>query len=133
MLGITPLGKIHDPNNEEMTLLDPSHNFWDEYEEPVTTKNATTEKIESAVRSLKEDDIFRMTYPYGEEADIIYCEVDEISNSDISMKTSCEKCETVIETQPILSRKGRHYHLKFSLDCPECEFSTTVAEHLQRR
>ena len=33
MLGITPLNKIHDPKNEEMTLLDPQHHFWQQYED----------------------------------------------------------------------------------------------------
>lgn len=132
MLNITPLGKIHDPENEEMTLLDPKHPFWQDYEEEIRTKNAAMEKVETAIRSLKEDNIFRMTYPYGEEAEVIYVEVDKLQPTANDMKTSCKDCGTILTTQPNLTQDNGYYHLKFTLDCPDCEFSGVYTQNLMR-
>jgi len=132
MLGITPLGKVHDPNNEEMTLLDTKHPFWQEYEDDVRTANAITEKIETAIRSLKEDGIFTITFPYGEEADIMYCEVEKLEPSNSNMKTTCENCDALITTQPNLVLDSGHYYLNFSLDCEECDFSRRVKKRMLR-
>ena len=133
MLGITPLNKVHDPKNEEMTLLDTKHPFWQDYEEDIRTKNQVMEKIETALRSLKEDNIFRMTYPYGEEADVIYVEVEKLQPTANDMKTSCVECGTILTAQPNLSQEGNHYILKFSIDCPDCEFSGLYEQNLIRR
>lgn len=135
MLGITPLGKIHDPNNEEMTLLDPQHHFWQEYEEDITTKRATEEKIQTAIHSLKKDDLFRMTYPHGEEAEIVYVEVERPSMMEraTTLQTSCNNCNRDITAQPNLLLDSGRYYLRFSLDCPKCDFSRTLEEHLRRK
>jgi hypothetical protein len=133
MLGITPLGKVHDPKNEEMTILDTSHPFWTDYEDDVRTKNKLMEKVQTAIRSLKEDDIFRMTHPYGEEADVIYVEVDKVQPTDNSMKTSCKECGTTLSADPLLNEGRGTYHLSFSLDCPECDFSGIYEQSLVRK
>lgn len=132
MLGITPLGKIHDPQNEEMTLLDTKHQFWQDYEEPVTTKNKVMEKIQTAIRSLKEDDIFRMNYPYGEEAEVIYVEVEKLHPSSNTIKTTCAECGAIISTQPDLVEQNGHYRMRFSLDCHKCDFSRMLEQNPQR-
>lgn len=133
MLGITPLNKVHDPNNEKMTLLDTNHQFWQNYKEDVRTKNRVTEKIETAIRSLKEDNIFRMNYPYGAEADVIYVEVDKLSTTDNSMKTSCKECGATLTAVPNLLQHGNSYNLKFSIDCTECGFSGSFERRLLRK
>lgn len=132
MIGVTPLGKVHDPNNEEMTLMDTQHQFWEEYEEDIRTKNQVTEKLETAVRSLREDDIFTITHPYGEEAEIIYCEVDKES-ADNNMQTSCKECGAPVTAQPNLTEDTGHYYLTFSIDCSKCDFSGLYQQNLQRR
>lgn len=131
MLGITPLGKIHDPQNEEMTLMDTRHPFWQEYEEDISTKNQVMEKIETAIRSLKEDNIFRMNYPYGEEAEVIYIEVDKLQQMDSTMKTTCAECGAILTAQPNLVEDGDYYTLTFSLDCDVCDFNKTVEQRLE--
>lgn len=78
MLGITSMNAIHTRYAEEDTLLDPDHQFWQEYEDEINTKSAATRRIESAIRSLKQDNIFEITYPHGEESDIVYCEVEPV-------------------------------------------------------
>lgn len=132
MLGITPLGKIHDPKNEEMTLMDTKHPFWQEYEEDIRTKNQAMEKIETAIRSLKEDDIFRMTYPYGEEAEVIYVECEKLQATGNDMKTTCAECGAILTAQPDLVENSGYYHLRFSLDCDKCDFSRTLEQKLLR-
>lgn len=132
MLGITPLGKIHDPENETMTLMDTRHPFWQEYEEDIETNNQVMEKIQTAIRSLKEDNIFRMTYPYGEEAEVIYVEVEKIQPSSNSMKTTCAECGAILSAQPDLIQSDGYYNLRVSVDCDKCDFSRVLEQNLQR-
>lgn len=133
MLGITPLDETHDPDNEKGRLLDPHYPFWSDYQRDIETRNAVMEEIETAIRTLVEDEILELSYPYGREAEIIYCEVDNV-NTDrnenesknktaTSMKTSCLECGTTLFTQPELVQNSGHYNIKVSIDCPECEFS----------
>jgi len=130
MLGVTPLGKVHDPKNEEMTLLDPQHPFWQSYEDDVRTKNQLSSKVQTAIRSLKEDGVFRMNYPYGEEAEVVYVEVDKLHPTANAMNTSCKECGATVMTQPNLEEELGRYHLKFTIDCPECDFTSSYSQPL---
>lgn len=133
MLGIVPVGGISTRKAEEETLLDPNHEFWVEYEKEITTKNAAKQEIESAIRSLRKDDIFRMTYPYGEEADIIYCEVDEIElSSDTLLPTHCTKCDEKIDATLGIAEDGG-YEISVEIDCPHCEYSSVLESNLVRK
>ena len=90
MLGITPLGEMHEPKNEERTLLDPSFPFWDDYERDIDTLNKAREEIEKAIRLLREDGTFTKMYPFEDE-DVVYIEVDEVTESN-SSDVSCPEC-----------------------------------------
>lgn len=131
MLGITPLSEEHDPKYEERTLMDPQHHFWAEYEEEIRTKNQALRKLQTAIRSLREDDTFRMLYPYGEEADIVYCEVDELDSDKI--ETNCPECDALLKTEPTLDLSTHSGFLKFSLDCDECEYGSVMETAIGRR
>lgn len=133
MLGITPLNKQHDPLNEEMTLLDISHPFWQEYEEDIATMNQLKQKIETAIRSLKEEGVLQMTYPYGEEADIIYVEVERLENESNVLQTSCTECGAPIASQLSLAEERNSYYISVSLDCDSCEFGGKYERNLVRR
>lgn len=133
MLGITPIGKIHDPNNEDMTILDTKHPFWEDYHEDVRTPNAVSEKIQTAIRSLRRDDIFRMTYPYGEEAEVVYVEVDKMERESEQMTTECAECGETIDANLELRNAGKSYILIANLDCPHCEFGGVYEEPMTRR
>ncbi len=134
MLGITPLNKIHDPKNEEMTLLDPQHHFWQQYEEDIDTKNKAADKLHTAIHSLREDGLFTMTYPHGEEAEIVYVEVERpsIVQNTTTLQTSCNNCNRDITAHPNLLLDSGSYYLRFSLDCDECDFSRTLERGLHR-
>jgi hypothetical protein len=129
MLGVTPLREVHDPNNEEMTLLDTKHPFWQDFEGDARTRSQVTEKIETAIRSLREDDIFRMTYPYGQEADIIYVEVDPLTESS-SWEADCHACNSTLSAEPSLERTAFTYTLKFNASC-DCGFEKTYKTVLE--
>jgi hypothetical protein len=126
MLGVTELGEPHDPTNESGTLLDSQHEFWQEYEEDIETRGQVKQKIETAIRSLKDDDIFRMTHPYGEEADIVYIEVDDISADSSLIQTECRVCGSRVTTEPDLRLIRGSYHIAFHIDCNECGESETI-------
>lgn len=136
MLGITSIGAIHTRHTEDGTLLDPSSEFWQDYEEEINTKGKAERKIESAVRSLKEDNLFRMTYPHGEEADIVYCEVEPVdgqTDDDNILKSPCPKCGTTLHTSPTLELNTGSGHIKLSVNCDDCGFAGVYETHLQRR
>lgn len=139
MLDITPIGAIHTRKVEEGTIMDPDHRFWQEFEEGVKTEGSVRRKIESAIRSLRKDDIFRMTYPYGEEADIVYCEVDEMGDRGTPLlPTTCHDCGESIEVPLELNYREGHdnrgtYTLDANLDCPHCGFSRLMGSNLTRK
>lgn len=118
MLGITPIGKVHDPKNEDMTLLDPEHPFWSSYHEDVSTANEVVEKVETAVRLLKEDGAFRITYPYGEDADISYTEVDDVRQKS-SYTVLCDSCDGIASASLDIEHRGS-YTIVVDIFCEDC-------------
>lgn len=130
MLGITEIGEVHDHGNEDGTLLDPNHEFWDEYEDDVQTKRAVARKIETAIKLLRDEGRVRMEYPYGEEAEVIYVEVDKPQLT--TMKTPCRNCGTPLSAEPILTLDTDSYYISLSLDCDECEFTGTFRTELSQ-
>jgi len=133
MLGITPIGKLHDPLNEEMTLLDPKHQFWKGYESDVRTKNAVMDKIQTAIRSLRKDGTLRKTYPYGEEAEIVYIEVDRLDSNKKKSVTQCKQCGKEISYGLDLVNSGELYFIETQLDCPSCDFSQSFKRSMRRQ
>lgn len=132
MLGIVTIGAISTPEAIKGSLLDCNHEFWDAYYEKVNTRGKAEKEIESAIRSLKEDNIFQVSTPYGEEAGIWYCEVSDIDESPNRMVTVCSNCGESISTEPELKHRNGYYVLEFSLNCSECDFSE-VYENLVTR
>lgn len=135
MLGIVPIGAISTRKAEEGTLLDPEHDFWQEFDGEIRTKNEARRRVQSAIRSLKKDGTFRMTHPYGEEADIVYCEVDEVQQSgDVLLPTTCAECNEEIEAPLSLEcTDSGSYEIATRVDCPYCDFSSVMSRLLQRK
>lgn len=133
MLGIVTIGAISTPQAVKGSIMDCDHEFWDEYHEEVNTNNKAKKEIKSAMHSLKEDNIFRVTTPYGDDAGIWYCEVGTIDERPTQMKTVCTNCQAPINTSPELKHAYGRYRLAFSLECPSCDFSDTISTslHLQ--
>lgn len=77
MLGITEMGETCLYEDYEGTILDPSHEFWDDYVEDVSTIHATEDAVEFVIHVLNESGDFNVYFPHGEEADIVYTEVEE--------------------------------------------------------
>lgn len=130
MLGIVTIGAISTNKATKGSLLDCDHEFWDSYYETVKTDSKAEQEIESAMRSLKDDNIFRVSTPYGEEAGIWYCEVGDIDEKPNRMVTVCTDCGASIPTEPELTHTYGRYSLVFNLDCPECDFSAKLGNKL---
>jgi hypothetical protein len=135
MLGITSLGAIHTRHAEKGTLLDPRHQFWDEYEEDVNAPSEVERKIETAIRSLKADGLFSITYPHGEDSDLVYCEAEPIEREEPSttLQTTCPKCDTELYPSPLLDLHTHSGHIKVSVDCGECDFAADYETTLERQ
>lgn len=130
MLGVTPHNKVHDPNNEDGTLLDISHQFWQDYHKNIRTHSELRGEIHSAVDSLREDGVFRLT----ESGDEYYCEVDKLPEQTNFMKlhTTCKECGSDLYTSPSLDQDSGYYNVMFSMNCPNCDFSGVYEAHLNR-
>lgn len=132
MLGIVTIGAISTHKATKGSLLDCDHEFWNAYYEEVKTDGKARREIESAVRSLKEDGVFRTSTPYGEEAGIWYCEVDDVDEEPNRMVTVCTECGESIPTEPKIDHTYGRYTLQFTLDCPECDFNDTYKANLHK-
>lgn len=128
MLGVVPLGAISTEKVEKGTILDPEHDFWQAYYEDINTENAVRTEIETAMKSLKEDDIFRVTTPYGDDAGILYVEVGSTEQNDIV--TTCVECGASIETKPEIVLERDRYVIQFDIDCSSCGLNKTVGNRL---
>jgi hypothetical protein len=133
MLGVVTIGAISTEEAESGSILDPNHKFWEDYHEPVKTKGKAKRKIESAVQSLKNDGAFRLTEPYGEDAGIWYCEMDDIVDNDGPFTTTCEDCGESIKTELEISRGPSGYCLEFLLVCESCSFSNLYRANAVRQ
>jgi hypothetical protein len=134
MLGIVTIGAIPTDKATKGSLLDPDHQFWETYYEDVTTKGKAQRKIESAVRSLKEDNIFQVNTPYGEDAGIWYCEVGTVDDSPNLMRTECLNCGESLSTEPNLTVQVHgKYSLNFEISCESCGFNETFGAPLHKQ
>lgn len=137
MIGATPLDKVVDPQDFSDTLIDPSHKFWDNYYRDISTEGKATEELITAIETLREQDLFRMVRPYGTEGGIIYCEVDDPDQYKVmpdpnQYHTTCKSCGETAYASPNLVLTNGHYHLKFTIDCEYCDFTSTFERNLIR-
>ena len=136
MLGVTPLGNPHDVTNEDGTLLDPQSAFWQSYEPSVQTRRDVEQEIETAIRSLKKSGVFRMEYPYDEDAGIVYIEVDSMRQTNRTLlegETECVNCGSKTTAQPTLVQTNNAYNISVSVECENCDFSGEFETPLVRK
>ena len=128
LLGIAPLEGAHDRSNEEDTLLDPNHSFWSEYDETVSSRREALSHIDRVLRLLRKDGTLEIMYPYGEEADIVYIEVDG------STETKCVECGSIeTATSTWHEAAGDQYVYILEVQCQECGFTGEYETPLTRR
>jgi hypothetical protein len=98
MLGIVPIGGISTREAEKGTLLDCDHDFWNDYDKTVSTRRAAMNEVKSAIRLLRENETFTVNAPYGEEAGIMYCEVEPVERDGLA--TECAECGAALKAEP---------------------------------
>jgi len=136
MLGICPIKATCSPEDKRGTLLDPNIGFWNKYEgRDVFTKRHAEEEVQSAITSLKEDGLFRLTYPYGEEGDIVYCEVEPVERNDasIQIESPCPECGAELDTSPNLELTTGSGYLNISVECRDCSFAGEYETTMYRK
>lgn len=138
MLGFVDIGEVVDPNMIDGTLIDPNHEFWDDYYVDVRTRNASKDELITSIDSLKETDHFRMVYPHGEDAGIVYVEVDCPDETgegvlEEQFTTTCSECNSSLLAAPSLVLHEDSYYVKASITCDECEYSQEFGRRLTRQ
>ena len=130
LLGITPIGAAHDRDRENGTLLDPSHPFWEDYDERVDKRTHVLEKIDRTLRLLRADNELQIQYPYGEDADIVYISVEGEKRG-----VECARCgsqNTLTDTRHEPTNPGNYIYI-FTIRCLDCEHSGEYERLLTRR
>lgn len=125
MLGIVPIGAISTPEAEEGTILDPSHEFWNDYYEDINTENGVKREIADAIQSLKDDGLLEIRSPYGEDAGIMYVEVDTMASKTGDMEAKCIECGGTLSGHPELVRESGDYSFLVTVEC-NCGFKKTI-------
>jgi hypothetical protein len=128
MLGIVPLDTMATHGATQGTIMDIDHEFWEDYYRDVKTRRGVEEELHTAVRSLREDGILQMTYPYGEDAGIVYVEVEY----DDSETTRCAECGGAASLEQSAELSAGEYYLSVSIECQHCDFSRTCGRRLRR-
>jgi len=142
MLGITPIGKEHNEENETGTILDPDHEFWQAYIEDIDSHKMALAKIITAIKLLKDHDKLNITYPDGEDGDIMYIEV-EPPNEDIMppafaepqppvIPAECVNCGQTATARVRLVPSMSGYNARYSVYCSACETTGVYSAPLTR-
>lgn len=93
MLGLVTLGDIAAPNDIDGSILDPKHEFWDDYYKDVNTRHAATEEVQTAIHILQDSGMLSISQPYGDDGGRMYIEVDEPERDGAF---ECPSCGSVI-------------------------------------
>lgn len=101
-------------------ILSVSHELWDTYPEPIETHDDIERAISMVVRTLKADGTITTTFPYGEEAEIIYCEVEKPETNDDSISVECASCDAYASAETVYVPEGNTYKLKLTVSCSFC-------------
>lgn len=133
MLGYTPIGEPVRDHHCSGTLVDPDHEFWDNYKDTIETTTDTREELITSIRILDDKGLFRIDYPYGREGGIAFIEVEKPSDtshadrasSDL-LSTKCFTCGAAIHTAPEIRTVGKEYVLVVPIDCPNCSFQEEI-------
>ena len=136
MLGVVNIGDYPKPKDIDGSILDPNHEFWNSYYESVDTRSGVEREVESAIRSLESDGTLEMSTPYGEEAGIWYCEIEELDQEEASsvpqgIETKCIECNERANVSTDIQLLYDHYRLTFTVDCESCDFSDTFGYRLR--
>jgi L-fucose mutarotase/ribose pyranase (RbsD/FucU family) len=86
----------------------------------VHTEYDIRKKISSTIKSLMEDDILNILYPYGEDAEIAFIEVNWPSDSSVTIHTTCSNCGDIAEASMSLTPVKNSYNLIASVSCENC-------------
>jgi len=120
MLGITPIGESVTESDVEDTLLDKNATFWQRWHDSIHTEYDIRKKISSTIKSLMEDDILNILYPYGKDAEIAFIEVNWPADSTVSIQTTCNSCESTVEASLSLTPVKHSYNMVVAVTCENC-------------
>lgn len=133
MLGIVPINSESTKEKEEGSILDHNHPFWDDYYKEIGTRAGASREVESAIRSLVDDEIVTISTPYGNNAGIWYVEVQDEESSDTRLiDVACHDCGEVVGVEPSIRQLYGQYHLSFDVDCDECGLSERIGTSLHK-
>lgn len=114
------------------TIMHPSHEFWDEYTNDISTERDAFNELKKAVELLRDDGSFVKQYPNGEEADIVYCEVEAVETGD-DITVVCNECDAPATATMSFEPSSSSYRFILSVDCSYCDESSEHERVMNRR
>jgi hypothetical protein len=133
MLGIAPLGDPVSESDTDNTLLDKNATFWQRWHDTIHTEYDIRKKISSTIKSLMEDGILNISYPYGKDAEIAFIEVNWPSDSSVSIHTTCNNCESIVDASLSLGPVKNSYNMVVEVACENCGKDSVYESHMTRR
>ena len=102
MIGVIEVGEEYHPDKIDGTLLDLSHEFWDEYVRDLNSEKAVREEVQVAIRLLRDEGRFRMVEPEDDELQGVSVEVEPVDvTRGRDFRIEVEEADTNIALQII--------------------------------
>jgi len=133
MLGVTPIGETVEMDDTNDTILDKEHDFWQSWHEDIHTGYDIRKKINSSIKSLSEEGILNIIYPYGEDADIAFVEVDWPEENDTKIRTACIRCGELNTSSLSMNAVGNSYNMTVCFECDNCGKSGVYETTMTKR
>lgn len=135
MLGIVGIDETASIEDKNGTILNADHHFWEEWHEDIISEYSVNKHVESAIRSLTADGHVSITYPYDEDSDIAYVEVDVPPQAgEPTFAAPCNGCGKTIQADvSIEGYQAENYYVEMCVDCPDCGYSGTFETQLTRQ
>lgn len=114
------------------TIMHPSHEFWQDYDEDISTERDAFNELKRAVELLRDEGTFVKQYPEGEEADIVYCEVEPVEAGD-DITVVCNECDAPASATMSFEPTNGMYTFVLSVDCSYCGESSQHERVMHRR
>jgi len=97
MIGVAEIDGEKEAYQTSGTILDPAHNFWENWYDGKLTQFNTFELIEAAIYLLVQEETVLITDVYGEDSDLVYAGASveflpTSPNYTLQINIACEHC-----------------------------------------
>jgi len=120
MIGVAEIDGEKEAYQTSGTILDPAHNFWENWYDGKLTQFNTFELIEAAIYLLVQEETVLITDVYGEDSDLVYVEVDYTPENHVNTSVRCDACGQSAGASVEFLPTSPNYTLQINIACEHC-------------